>query len=921
MPRDTEDTAGQPSTLEKLPAPTIAAARDGSLSYDDTERDLEDIVAVTIGPDLNIKPGDLIEVFFGKHLVGFKSVLPGDTGVVNINLSKLRINELDDGDYSVNYTITPSDSLKKIDSLLSYVRVKKGKPLQAFFLNELPAPAIIEALDGGLGYNDLERDPEGMLTVTVGPGPAGQIAEGDIFTVYIGDPTEPANQIGIKSANPEDVGIVNIDVKSADIRKFGEGIHAVSYTFFTSFGQVTIYSLPTDVEIKLSVPGGLDPKPDTGQLNENLLPPRVSPDPVPADAQSATVTVPVWRNMAERDVLTVSWAEHRITLPALVAPPPGQAWQEQQVTIDRAALEAVGGGIVPVTYSIRDRVFNWSLWAVYKDTEVKIEGPDTPEAPIVVDGNGTALTEIDLAALGADPATVWVPRYSGIQPGDRVAVTWRGVTVSGQPVEHTTATLQVPSPLPAILVFTIPNDQITPLGQSSASVFYTVNGRRLSRSLTLPVKGQALVLLPPQVPDAVDDVLDPASVPGGARFIVPVWPGMRLGDRVDIFWDGLTSTGQPHKFTAYREVSDTAAPMTFTIPLADITAIAGGSVEAHYTVTTAATGTVQPSPKLSLRIKAAVTQPLPVPTVDGVQHDVIDASLPSTIVRIPAYSSMALHDRIRMNWAAPVPTSAEVTVTAVGPQTVPVAGTFIAGNLNASVSVNYSVTSSTGQDKGTSPSLTFRVQGAAITPGPLRIPKAPAGRLNVHRDFYEDNHLIVEVPQFPGMANGQAIVVEWAGPFATWKSEPQTVTTPGLLQFQAPRLEVIDAIGNSVQLRYSVNNTLFSPTFFLNIDSQGIEMPLPRFHFQNAAATDAVSILSPGQQTGHTGRVRWTGVVTRDTGDQHLQAGKAEYFQIPKHWVSENQGREVLINYTIHRQGMDDPEPPLRFSRVLRQKF
>jgi hypothetical protein len=29
----------------------------------------------------------------------------------------------------------------------------------------------------------------------------------------------------------------------------------------------------------------------------------------------------------------------------------------------------------------------------------------------------------------------------------------------------------------------------------------------------------------------------------------------------------------------------------------------------------------------------------------------------------------------------------------------------------------------------------------------------------------------------------------------------------------------------------------------------------------------------------------------------------------------------VLINHTIHRQGIDDPETPLRFSRVLRLRF
>jgi len=916
MPRDTEDTASQPSTFDKLPAPTIAAEGDASLDHDEFERKPKGTVVVRIGPGWNIKPGDLVEVFFGKHRVGFKSVLPGDTGVVTIYVSKRRIKKLRNGDYSVKYTITTSDSLKKTDSLPSYVRVKKGKPLQAFFLNELPAPAIIEALDGGLGYNDLKRDPEGMLTVTVGPGPAGQIAQGDIFTVYIGDPTQAANQIGIKSANPEDVGIVNIYVKSADILKFGPGTHPVSYTFYTSFGGKTIYSLPTNVEIKLNVPGGLDPLPDTPFLNESLASPGVTPDPVPADAQSATVTVPAWRDIDVGDVLTVSWGERRIMLPALVAPPVGQPWPPLQVTISREVLEAVGGGRVPVTYSIRDRVGNWSLWAPYTNIDVEIEDPNAPEAPYVVDNNGTVLSEIDLAALGTQDATVWVPRYAGIKSGDVVRVEWRGVTASGQLIDYVSPPLTVPNPIPPFyLEFKIPNNQVTPLGQGSVRVAYTVNTRLLSRTTRLPVRGEPVTLSVPQVPAAVGGILDPDNVPNGASFIVPVWPGIMLRDRVDIFWDGLTATGQPHRYTAFREVVDTN-PLTFTIPLSDITAIAGGKVEAHYTVTTT-TGTVLRSPKLPLQIRAVPTQPLPAPTVDGVRNGVIDGSLPSTIVRIDQFASMALNDLIRMTWNAPLPTFAEVRVTTVGPQTLTVAGTFIAGNLNASVSVSYSVTSSDGQDKGTSPALTFRVEAAAIVPGLLRIPRAPAGRLNVHNDFYRDEFLIIEIPQFPGMASGQSIVVEWAGPYFTWSSQPQQVTTPGLLQFQVPRLEVIDAIGRSVQVRYSVNGTIFSPTFVLNIDSQGIEMPPPQFHLQNGAATDAVSILSPGQQNGHTGRVRWHGVVTRDSGEQHLQAGRREYFQIDKSWIAENRGSEVLINYTLYRGNNE----PFRFSRVLRMRF
>ncbi|MNJ59028.1 hypothetical protein D3C77_546910 [compost metagenome] len=94
-------------------------------------------------------------------------------------------------------------------------------------------------------------------------------------------------------------------------------------------------------------------------------------------------------------------------------------------------------------------------------------------------------------------------------------------------------------------------------------------------------------------------------------------------------------------------------------------------------------------------------------------------------------------------------------------------------------------------------------------------------------------------------------------------------------------------------------------------------MPPPQFHLQNDAATDAVSMLSLDQQDGHTGRVRWHGVVTRDTDEQHLQAGRREYFQIDRSWIAENRGREVLINYSLYRGNNER----FRFSRVLRLRL
>lgn len=58
--------------------------------------------------------------------------------------------------------------------------------------------------------------------------------------------------------------------------------------------------------------------PDTPELNENLAPAFVVPDPVSANAEFATVYVPVWDHMDYDDVLTVSWGGEKSHCPLAI---------------------------------------------------------------------------------------------------------------------------------------------------------------------------------------------------------------------------------------------------------------------------------------------------------------------------------------------------------------------------------------------------------------------------------------------------------------------------------------------------------------------------------------------------------------------------------------------------------------------------
>jgi hypothetical protein len=66
---------------------------------------------------------------------------------------------------------------------------------------------------------------------------------------------------------------------------------------------------------------------------------------------------------------------------------------------------------------------------------------------------------------------------------------------------------------------------------------------------------------------------------------------------------------------------------------------------------------------------------------------------------------------------------------------------------------------------------------------------------------------------------------------------------------------------------------------------------------------------------GHQARVRLGGVVTRRTAWKDMKTGVTADFPIPPDWIAENQGKTVLINYSVNRRGVDEQS---QFSQVLR---
>lgn len=181
-------------------------------------------------------------------------------------------------------------------------------------------------------------------------------------------------------------------------------------------------------------------------------------------------------------------------------------------------------------------------------------------------------------------------------------------------------------------------------------------------------------------------------------------------------------------------------------------------------------------------------------------------------------------------------------------------------------------------------------------------------------DFYERDTVTVEVPAYPGMAAGQTVGARWRGPSVTYDTPIKTVAAVGSMTFSIPRVEVIDAIGTTVPVTFSVkrdaNPIEHSGTLNLQVEAQSLSLPAPTID----AGKTQVTVSFPGAVSTHNVQVRWAGVVVRDTERQTVVPGRANLFQIPAAWVSENAGKTVAVNYAVGTTS----GARYQFSKVLR---
>jgi hypothetical protein len=195
-----------------------------------------------------------------------------------------------------------------------------------------------------------------------------------------------------------------------------------------------------------------------------------------------------------------------------------------------------------------------------------------------------------------------------------------------------------------------------------------------------------------------------------------------------------------------------------------------------------------------------------------------------------------------------------------------------------------------------------RVDLDLTAPKVLEAKESNGAVMNFERHFYRENFATVEVV-YTGSDTGQSVKVIFAGRKFIWISVAQTVNIPGqILTFKVPRLEVIDSIGSNVKVSYTVRlpgttTDVPSKVLDLQITAQKHALPEPTL---NAAKTN-LRIYYPTLEATYKHRIALHGVTTRYGAETYIVQANYTDVAVPSAWLTENQGKDVMINFTLKR--------------------
>lgn len=479
----------------------------------------------------------------------------------------------------------------------------------------------VEGGDAGINIAVAEGDPSGLLTVI---DPYLEMQEGDRVTVIV-----EGERVLELPVGPSDVGkrLFFYLPKAQFQPEWVENIHFQLLRFGATVPEE---SVPLRLRVKLNLPGGVDKEPHLPGHSE-LLRPQVPQDIIDngVDAEWAAKGVPVtiahYPDRAARDTVVLRWGSVRI--PRLISEDEAQDKEPIQIVVDQAAILAGGDSdALELIYEVFDEVWNYSSdWS--RSTSLKVEAGAWRLAPPIIKEavNG----EIDLIALGPKDVTVQVTMDG--EPfalGDTIEFTWIGTPKMGAPLVHTESVLI--NNLPKVLDLKVPNADIRAIASGTGDTAYVLRkadgGPALSSKRTFAkIVGELSELPSPNILEAVGALLDSRLEHAWVR--LGPYPGMAVGDVVNLIWQGTRADGRPYVHEEQLDVSQGAVDKSIDILVnaEHISVLDNGSLSLYYRVSNerAVTYDVRESARSYFNV-LNVRHELPAPVVEEADGDVLD---------------------------------------------------------------------------------------------------------------------------------------------------------------------------------------------------------------------------------------------------------------------------------------------------------
>lgn len=573
---------------------------------------------------------------------------------------------------------------------------------------------------------------------------------------------------------------------------------------------------------KLSLPAGPDLRPDEPWHSELHAPQVLSRIDAQTLGEFVHATVEPYPGMTPGDRVRLHWGLQQVEY-QVQAQDIGQA---MTVHIPADVLRQAGDSdALALYYRVIDPLNNVSeKGSARAFVQVRL-GDALLEAPCVYAADAPQV--LDASCLGYEdvPLLVWADT-SAIQPGDELEITGFGNGALGQLIEIRPERQTVTEP-GKIYTFMLANAQVQRLARGLLIVHYKIHranacvGQSLHRYID--VLGRAPELPMPVVEDACDGVL---QTTGNSCTVTISYPGMAMGDWLELFFHGLTSAGYAYAWQLGRSVSRNGAvrqQLTFTFGADQIAALDGGSVQLRYQVWNESL----PSPLESRRVwvhVGALHAELAPPVVPAAGGDgrLTQASIGAGVqVMVPTDPSIKPGSTVRVQWLGDTAASSSEGVAQALVYTTP--RTVAEASVGHSVQLTYVVHNV--DDGRARQSLPCTLWIIADEPVVLREPVA----LDANSALLDPTLLPAGArfqAAYQGMLAGDEVVLMLTGKQAY--SSPALRVAP--LQpwvFNVPN-EVLQAnAGDLIQVSYSVRRegrpVLFSPRLNLQVlDALGI---------------------------------------------------------------------------------------------------